>query len=595
MNSKNGSFVFPGIRGDGGTTAYIKQTGSTIEYSFDKNTWELVFFPCNVENTNTNLGILKIEFITDIVFNSTDNYFICTTNNIQFGSELLKEDGTRPIITIDNVSRYPGLIKNGDWSTSGYNNIHVYNLKINSINSTLYVDEGSGSGWVCHQNYAKNATNNWIVNCSSNGPIDYACGGIIGPYSGSITVIGCSSSGEINGGGIIGEYAGSNAEPNTQVTIQSCWTTGIIAGYGSGGIMGSGASKSIITDCYSKGNISGEGAGGIVGRGVGPDLSGTVFINNCYSTGDISGYQTGGIAGAFADYIQVSNCYTTGHVIDQYYNPNVSPVDPAYDGLANGAICGFHNPVNNIIIGNCYASGIVDTAGTARAGYLDGKDRNNYQVSSVNNFYSEAQNNSSGWKRSSVNTVLLGLPNLIEGDTWMEPIENQPFELKNMGYTPYSILNINLISTPILNQSHQETINSGVLTQSALIANRSYFIVEITGGNYDSYPLFTMNSNTGEVMTQSTVIPGVYTLLIRNIGDDNNGEYYYSYFILTINEPNNDSNLMGLMGQMLYQAKDRRSIYNVYNYVVTHNNSMVVNKRLDINSSLSKAFNHKFS
>jgi hypothetical protein len=421
----------------GGTIVYIADIEGTIQYTTDYDVWYGINFPCTINNSDTESGVLIIKFISDMALYSNDNYFICNSDYIQFGSTSLNDDGSRPIITVYNVSDYPGLIQNGTESSDGNEYIYIFNLYVKSIDSTLYASEGPGSGWIGHQYFGRNSLNNFIINCSSDGSINSLCGGILGPYSGQdstgyIEVIGCSSSGDINsyGGGIIG----SNS---SNINCKSCWTTGTING---GGIFGNNCNSVIADYCYSTGDISESGSGGIVGANSG--TTSNVYINHCYTTGYINGTNSGGIAGSYCDYIDIYNCYTSGNVT----------------GTSSGAICGLHNSSNNIKITYCYTHGTVDNNG-----YFNGVDSNNYTVS-LSNVYSEAQSGTPGsWNKTNVNTVLQGTPSSIIGEHWIETVTDLQFELSNMGYTPYTTEIIKFIDfTPILlNTYPYTTITTG--------------------------------------------------------------------------------------------------------------------------------------
>jgi hypothetical protein len=93
---------------------YIRQSESDIQFSYDNEFWyNFNEWPTNPEtlyNSSASSGILKIIFTTDITITSVNQYFICGTRRIQFGSESLKSDGTMPIIYIDGVENYGGLI-----------------------------------------------------------------------------------------------------------------------------------------------------------------------------------------------------------------------------------------------------------------------------------------------------------------------------------------------------------------------------------------------------------------------------------------------------------------------------------------------------
>ena len=81
---------------------------------------------------------------------------------------MLKPDGTRPVITIDGVTNYPGFIRNGLNGLNGYNNVYVMNLEIRSAGVT---DLENGGGWFGQGHFGNNTTaaSNVFVNCHSTG------------------------------------------------------------------------------------------------------------------------------------------------------------------------------------------------------------------------------------------------------------------------------------------------------------------------------------------------------------------------------------------------------------------------------------------
>jgi hypothetical protein len=118
-----------------------------------------------IQNTNTGLGMLKIEFTTDLVLNNVNSYFVCDTDNIQFGSESLTVNGNKRNITFDGVTDYRGFIRNGAQFNNGKNNIYVFNLNVDTINgSTLYGTGGCGSGWLGWDYFSHNAIGNFFIN-----------------------------------------------------------------------------------------------------------------------------------------------------------------------------------------------------------------------------------------------------------------------------------------------------------------------------------------------------------------------------------------------------------------------------------------------
>ncbi len=478
------------ISASGGITIYIKQDGGNFYHSPNNISWYLFSFPCVIENTNIPNGVLKIQFTTDMTFSNINNYFKCASSHIQFGSVLLKEDGSKPNITIA-VDYYDGLIENGDNSHLGCNNIYIYNLNINATDYQTQI----GAGWFAKKFFAKGAADNYIVNCSSNGIIGINSGGIVGQYaassSGSLTIIGCSSSGEIGaqGGGIIGNSAASD---DGTITCQSCFTSGLI-GSNAGGIIGEGSTigNVTITDCYTTGLIQ-SGGGGICGPNF-ASSTGTAVIINCYTTGDIS-ESAGGISGGLSTNLSINNCYTTGNII----------------GTAAGGIAGIGGTPN---ITHCYTTGTTFES----SGYIKGG-------TSVipATCYSEAFYSSSSWSSINANTVLQNVPSPIIGNMWVAKGLNQPYELRNMGYTPYTTANIGITSgIPYLKSSISLTIEKGSSSIPAIISGKSYTILEKNNGSPASYSTITLNSTTGVITTTSSIESDVYTLYIRNTGSYN--------------------------------------------------------------------------
>lgn len=474
----------PGIGGSGGDTIYLLDAEGSIYYSFTKGEWNYYIdsWPCLITNTNTDAGILHVEFVNNITFDNANKYFMCGSNNIQIGSNTLNDDGSRPIITIDGVAGYPGLIQNGTDSANGYSNISVTNLIVSATNSTLYASEGPGSGWVCQQYFARGGADNFVINCASDGPINFLCGGIVGPYaaanSGELSVIECTSAGSIDNdyaGGIIGYNIYENSGV---ITCKSCMHFGDVAGKYSGGIVGSGASKTTVTDCYVFGDITGEGAGGIIGNSAGADSQYAVAVSNCFSVGAITGYSSGGIAGSFANYVTIQNCYTTGNVT----------------GETAGAICGFHNPVNNIVISHCYTTG---TSGAS--GYFNGKDINNYTVTITNSF-SEAQSGTPGdWNDANASTYLTGL-----NAVWISTYPNSFYAPINKGYTPYSLTNI---ASDDMIRTHTFDVTQGETT----IPGFSGVFFGIVNNNESS---ITIDASNGAISTTSDTPVGTYTFYV---------------------------------------------------------------------------------
>ena len=504
------------ISANGGTTTVYIFEDSGLKYRYNDGIPEdLNSPPFQVTNTNPNpsLNPLKIIFETDITLTNTGQYFQCSTEGIQFGNESLNEDGSRPTITV-TASGYNGLVFNGfagGAESNGKNNIRIYNLNINGTGGSL----AEGAGWFGQSYFGKGATDNYIINCRSDGPIGNSCGGIAGQYSGSdpgaeLTIIGCSSSGDLTGylaGGIVGDNVGYN---NGNVNCISCWSEGDITNNilsdGCGGIIGANCVSATITNCYSEGNINGNNSGGIIGPNAGIS---SALISNCYSRGNISGDNAGGICGSFGlgtFSVTITNCYTTGNVTTS---------------AQCGGICGFLNgPTITLTITNCYASGTTNSS----TGYIIGGivQVNNSPPYLLTNNYSEAGSGGTpgAWSDAHANTALLGTPASGYSSTsvWqtISGTGTQPYELFNMGYNPYSTTNIS--SIPNLIKTSSATVILGNSTSSAIkISGPYYTFLE----DYTTLYQINIDNATGVISTTLSTPPNIYTLYIYNTGSYN--------------------------------------------------------------------------
>ena len=508
------------ISGPGGSTIYVRQITSDLEYSTDQITWYNLYLSSLVVNTDTTLGVLTIEFTTDITIDSYYYYLVCGSSHIQFGTTYLKEDGSRPTIFLSGIDGYSGFIQNGYENYNGYSNIYIYNLNIQiTNNSTLFPD--SVGGWLCQSYFGLGANNNYIINCSCNldgSTISNYCGGIVGSYAGqdgNLKILYCNTTNGYAGTGA-GGIAGKGLGKQGNVEVTCCWSD-ISIDFDAGGIVGFEAgdgngdeSSLTITKCYTTGFING---GGIVGSNAGNNY-GTVTISDCYTTGYIE--NGGGIisynAGINNGTVYVLNCYTTGNY-------------DAQDGAAG--ICG-DSPIT-INISHCY------TAGTSNfpSGYIIGNSTIVNNGSFLTDNYSESASSSTpSWNSSHADSVLTGTPSPIIGTTWVNSNTNEPYELLNMGYSPYSTTNIVATPSPSLKIQFSTTINVGQSTIGGVNNGISYEILYKSGGNPDTYSTITINSDSGIVSTSSSTIPDTYTLYIRN-----NGSYHITSMLLTVVSP----------------------------------------------------------
>ena len=519
----------------GGTIIYIRENSGDIQYStLPDSGFNNINFPCTIENNNLSLGFVKVYFTTSITFNINLSppiqYFICGSDKIQFGSESLNTDGTRPIITIDGITDYQGLIANGGMGPgNNYNYIYIYNLEVHAINGATLAQ---GGGWIGQVNYAKGVTNNYIINCHSDGDLtNDLCGGIVGAscsWGGSLNIIGCSSSGNIGydaSTDICGGIAGDNLGVyGGTVLIKGSWSTGIIIGKNSGGITGKypglNAGTVTIINCYSSGDITGNYSGGITGKS--PGQNGTCIISNCYSIGDITGENSGGICGGLdtsaPDSLNctITNCYSIGAINGSGNSGGIS-----------GAITGDGDI--RMSITNCYTTGST-TGGT---GYIVGNNTNENFAGFISaaNCYSEAFHSSSGWNYLNADSILNGIPPSSPGSgtVWSVLVNGQPYILTNMGYTPYTITNI---ASNDLVASQTATITAGTATNQAIQSGKSYTILQISGGNPGSYSTITIDPSNGAISTTTSTIASTYTLTIYNTGS-----YNITSYALTVASP----------------------------------------------------------
>ena len=151
--------------------------------------------------------------------------------------------------------------------------------------------------------------------------------------------------GSVSGGRRVGSLVGMIEEYGI---VSNCYSTGDVNGGGIvGGLIGF-MYGSRASNCYSTGDVSGTGdhIGGLVGYAAG-------IVSNCYSTGNVSGdYEVGGLMGGNEN-ISISNCYSTGDVNG--------------DGIVGGLM-----GKNLGLVSNCYSTGDVQGAGVENVGGLVG-------------------------------------------------------------------------------------------------------------------------------------------------------------------------------------------------------------------------------
>ena len=454
------------IAAPGGEFVYFRQTGPNVEFSYDEDTWNLLTFPATVTNQNTAAGLLTLTFTTDLTLPNNNCYFVCNSSHIQFGREKLLAGGYRPVLTVE-ANNYDGLIQNGTDLLPGNNNINVFNLVVDGGSNTTQV----GAGWIGMAYFGNGAVDNYIVNCQSSGNIGTSGGGILGRYCGSgvgasLILRGCSSDGIIgaSAGGIVGQFAGEQGS----VSCDQCFSFGAISGDG-GGIYGANAGQTngsaTALFCYSLGIVS-SNAGGIFGDSAG-NQSGQAVAQACYSRGSIGAF-AGGIFGNSAG--------------------------------QNNATCSATN---------CYSSGSLTTPGTGIFGSNAGGG-----ISTTNCYVADDD-----WDATAADAALQNVPTPPSkvGVTWVESPsgKNFPYELLNMGATPYSLFPID--DSFQLEKSFAETVAAGSASSAALAgAGTSFVILALTGGNAGSYETITMNASTGQVSTTSSTVAAKYGIVLRS-------------------------------------------------------------------------------
>jgi hypothetical protein len=510
-----------------GQTGYIRQVGANIQYSVDQVNWSILnrTQPFILTNLNPARGYVYVTILTDLTIDNPNTYLQCASANIQIGRRSLQSNGTRPVIVI-NTSNYDGFIANGDIGVVGYNEIYVYNLVVDGHNGSLQL----GAGWLCKKGYGNTALYNYIVNCSSIGDTPGSgSGGLVGSYackgngtqgSAGLGIRGCSSSGVIGNsdGGIIGQYAATNGG---RVDCKGCWTTGFISS-SAGGIFGAFAGAvtsgkggiAVANTCYTTGNIDQSG-GGIFGIQAGSGTSSITayaLATICYSQGAIGDYG-GGIMGRYAassgGEAEVSNSYSSGTI-----------------GSSSGGIYGANYGTASVS-SNCYTCGL--SSGGAIGGIYSNSSSDNPASYGTNN-YSQANNGNSGnWTTSNAQATLQNAPvPPRKVNVWVATQLNTPYEIRDIGYTPYALEIINY-STPTLINTNSQTISVGGNTIPAIVPDKSYEILEIVSSLPSPYTTISINSTTGVISTTSATTVGSYTVYVRNTGS-----YYISSVTLTV-------------------------------------------------------------
>jgi hypothetical protein len=522
--------------------------------------------PMTIVNTDTSTP-LNVIFVGDFTFDSLNDYIVAGSDNIRFGSQTLDSNGNPTTITISHVTNYPGFI-----TASGYSNIVIQNIFINSDSSTI----AQSGGWFL-RNGSENVT---VLNSGSNGPININGGGIVGRNASNVTVSGGYSTGVIAGDG--GGIVGGNAENVTVSDSRSSGTLKINAGgiFGNGACSNTTGSLCTVTNSYSTGAIGGSlasqyNAGGIFGANACLGSTGsTCSVTNSYSTGDIYGDNSGangGIFGANAFASSVTNSHSTGGIgqgsggifqsgdslsaENSYSTGNIGMYAGGIfgDGVTNstatntyswgqiaenaGGIFGAN--VSGSLATNSYSIGIYPAGGggmfgassvsdTASNCYIFGSDifGDSPTGQTISNCFTE---DSLTWNDVDANSALIGSAG------WTSTAPNTPFEFATTTIsfnTPYSAVSVN--DDGSLNNIFSQTVEKGGSTVSALSGYTTFSIVSESGGSSSSYADITIDPTTGVISTTDGVAGGTYDIVVGYNNPE--GVYSTSVFHLTVND-----------------------------------------------------------
>jgi len=333
------------------------------------NIKNLDYLACNTlqyDNWNKYYDIIRKK--TNVIIGASNNL----TGNIKYGDWVLENtnEDVRNIYFTENIIEYQYTLATTTLSQNGgtyyfrqvtstslieYSSDNINWTQISNANWPLQITNSSPSS----NNILTVLFNTDITLSSSIGTNGYF---IIG--SQYITINGNNKIVTINGiteyPGLIQNGTGSN-NGYTNIIIQDLGVTSNNSRLRSneGGWIGQsffayGINSGIIsvTNCYSTGSILDE-QGGIFGINTGQSSSGgTIIVSNCYSTGIIRG-GGGGIFGSSAGFISlvtitVTNCYSTGSI---QTGGGIFAVGAGY--LLSGTITAT----------NCYSTGTIGTYG----------------------------------------------------------------------------------------------------------------------------------------------------------------------------------------------------------------------------------------
>jgi lipopolysaccharide export system protein LptC len=349
--------------------------------------------------------------LNDYIEVAGENIMIIGNSNITKENPILVENNFEGLIEngLGNESKRASEIDNEyNKLKESYNDNIIKNIHLKNVNQSADSKVICGicrSHFGCKdgqvsttEDFSTIRYNQEIDNCSFKGNIDL--GGIVGNYcasnGGKVKITNCHVDGNIIGlqsGGICGF---STASHNGTVFINKCSYIGTIIGNNGGGICGENLcfkeGKSFITGCVSNAVIFGFYSGGICGVWC-SKYGGNTKIKYCYSNGLILGSNSGGICGAYASNennseLLIQNCYSKGEI----------------RGVSSGGICGYHASSENgkLTIIECFSTGNITGF---YAGGICGDNATRFKNGSINIYYCYSRGNIDGDYASGIITT----------------------------------------------------------------------------------------------------------------------------------------------------------------------------------------------
>lgn len=280
---------------------YMRLNGSNIQYSTDStfatssnvSTWPITL--TNSTASPTSAFTLKLVSNLTIGTGISGNP-LATTGHFIIGSNYVTFDGDFYGVTINGLTSYLGLIRNGT-GTNAFSNINITKLGVNSSGGSTLNGSSSASGtagWIGHTAFGSNnsttspktSVSSTISLCWVYAPVATGAGGIVGSESKNIKIINCYNSYQ------------DPTNPTTTAVISSK----------AGGICGGKCDYIWITQCYVWGvtETSANPGGGIAGDGLsgGGTAPQRTFIENCYCLYGAVATNSGGYNGNY--------CYALG-------------------------------------------------------------------------------------------------------------------------------------------------------------------------------------------------------------------------------------------------------------------------------------------